>query len=139
MLPNKLHQIIVAWIKLGKSKAAIARSMGIHITTVRYAWKMYQERGHTHDAPRPGQPICEVLRSIKEDVTTRIEQDPNVSIRALGREFGVAEATMRMMLKTDLGLKSLVKNKIQQLTPHQRGGEEAHHVHTNVEQDIGDD
>ena len=130
MLPNKLHQIIVARIKLGKSKAAIARGMDIPITTMRYAWKMYQECGHTHDAPRPGQPISEVRRSIKEDIAT------NVSIRALGREFGVAKATMRMMVKTDMGLEVL--GQAQDPAAHATSEEEeAHHVHIIVEQDKG--
>ena len=120
MSPNKLRQIIVARLEAGESKTAVAKAMGVHINTVRYAWKVYKKRGHTDNIPSPGQTISEARRSVKEDVAARIEQDPNVSIRALGREFGVAEATMRRVVKKDLGLKSLAKPKIQQLTPTQR-------------------
>ena len=120
MAPNKLRQIIVERIEAGEAKTDIARAMGVHINTVKYAWKVYQERGTTDNAPRPGQPIHNVRRSIKDDVATRIKQNPNVSIRALAREFETPEATMRRLVKEDLGLKSLAKVKVQQLTPAQR-------------------
>ena len=51
MAPDKLRQIVIAHIKAGESKAAIARAMGIHINTVCKAWKAYQNRGTTNTAP----------------------------------------------------------------------------------------
>ena len=120
MPPNKLRQKIVARLEAGEGKSAVAKSMDIHLSTVKYAWKVYKERGDTDDAPRLGPAIGEARRAIKEDVRARIDQDPNVSIRALAREFMMAEATMRRLVKVDLELKSLAKSKIQQLTPMQR-------------------
>ncbi len=120
MLANKLLQKIIARLEAGKSKSDIAVAMGVHINTVRYAWKVYQERGTTDDPPRPGPAISDTRKSVKDDVAARIKKDPNISIRALAREFNVAEPTMRRLVKEDLGLKSLAKPKIQQLTPAQK-------------------
>ncbi len=69
--------------------------MGVHVNTVHKAWRAYQERGTTNDSPRTGRPLGETRRSIVESVRERVDKDPNVSIRALAREFGVAEASSR--------------------------------------------
>ncbi len=119
MSPNKLRQIIIARIESGESKTSIAKAMGVHINTVHKAWRAYQERGTTNDLPRMGRPVGETRRSIVQSVRERVDEDPNVSIRALAREFGVAEATMRRVVKVDLGLKSLAVLQVQQLTPSQ--------------------
>ena len=119
MSPNKLRQIIIARIESGESKTSIAKAMGVHINTVHKAWRAYQERGTTNDLPRTGRPVGESRRSIVQSVRERVDEDPNVSIRALAREFGVAEATMRRVVKVDLGLKSLAVLQVQQLTPSQ--------------------
>ena len=74
----------------------------------------------TDDAPRPGQPIDDVHKSIEEKVAACIDADPNVSFCALCREFNLPLMTMRREVKTDLSLKSLAKPKSQQLTPLQR-------------------
>ena len=49
-----------------------------------------------------------------------MEADPNVSVRGLSREFGMARMMRRRLVKEDLGLKSLAKVKCQQLTAPQR-------------------
>ncbi len=120
MSPNKLRQIIVTRIEAGESKSAIAKTMNIHINTVYKAWKVYKERGTTDDPPRPGRPISETRRSMNKSVRERVEEDPNVSIRALAREFEVPQTTMARVVKEDLGLKSLAVVQVQQLTPVQR-------------------
>ncbi len=116
---NKLRELIVTRIQAGESKSKIDRDMGVHINTVKYARNVYQERGTTDNARRPGQPIQEKRRSIKDAVAGTIERDPNVSLRALSRDFDVPLSTMKRLVNQDLGLKSLVKVKAQQLTPLQ--------------------
>ena len=82
---------------------------------------------------RPGRagPVGETRRYIFKSVWDRVDEDPNISIKALAREFSVAEATMRRVarefsvaeatmrrvVKVDLGLKSLAVLQVQQLIP----------------------
>ncbi len=120
MSPNKLRQIIVTRIEAGESKAAVARSIGVHINTVYKAWNAYKVRGTTNDAPRTGRPVSEVRKSMNKSVGDRVDEDPNVSIRGLAREFQVAQTTMRRVVREDLGLKYLSVLQVQQLTPLQR-------------------
>ena len=120
MARNKSREIIIVCIKSGKTKSAIAKSMGVHINTVNYTWKVYLERGTTDNAPNPSRPISKEHKDIKEAISSRVKADPNVSVRGLSREFGMARMTMRRLVKEDLGLKSLAKVKCQQLTAPQR-------------------
>ncbi len=94
--------------------------MGVHINTVRYALKVYQEHGTTDNSPRSGPAVGEARRLIRKNVDNRIKGNPNISIRALAREFRMAQTMRRRLVKEDLGMKSLAKPKIQQLTPVQR-------------------
>ncbi len=119
MAPNKLREIIVARVLAGERKSDIARAMKIHSNTVYNAWRDYQVRGTTDKSPMSGRPISEDRKVIEESVRTRVEEDPNVSIRALSRELNVPDRTMRRILKS-LGLKSLAVVRVQQLTPDQR-------------------
>ena len=119
MSSNKLCQIINARIKSGKSKASIARSMGIHINTVYKAWRAYKEQGTTNDALRTGRPVGEVRRAMIESVKGIVKENPNRLIRGLARELTVSPTTMRRVVREDLGLKSLAVIQVQQLTPLQ--------------------
>ncbi len=70
---------------------------------------MCQRREATHNKDsRAGE-------KVKED----IKDNPSTSIRKLARDHQVAEKSMREIVKEDLGMKSLVKRRIQQLTPVQ--------------------
>ena len=84
------------------------------------AWKAYQDRGTTNNAPRPGRSKSDRHTFIVDDVCTRINANPNVSIRGLAREFEVPVMTMHRLVKEDLGLKSLTVVQVQQLTPARR-------------------
>ncbi len=57
---------------------------------------------------------------IINNVKGKMDDDPNTSIRQLGREFSVPEKTMRRVVKENLRLKSLAVVRMQQLTPQQR-------------------
>ena len=51
-----------------------------------------------------------------ETVKQAIKDNPDVSMRALGREYNVSEATIRRIVHDDLGLKSYKLSKAQILT-----------------------
>ncbi len=61
------------------------------------------------------------MQSVKE----KIKNNPSTSICNLAWEHQVGEKTVRELVRDDLGMKSLVKRKIQQLTPLQREKREA--------------
>ena len=46
-----------------------------------------------------------------------IETNPSTSVCALAREHNMPKTLMRELVKKDFGLKSLVKKKVQLLTP----------------------
>ena len=119
---NKLREVIVARVEAGETKASIARTMGVHISTVKKALKIYKEHGTTNYRTRGGNTVSKERRSLANYVKEKIDTDPNISINKLARDFNVSRMTMWRVVRKDLGLKSLARVRCQQLTTKQRQG-----------------
>ncbi len=116
---NILCEKIIARVRGGHRKVDIAKSMNVHIQTVHKAVWDYKARGHTNfvtKKPRTS-PVRtkELVAAIKAD----INNNPETSIRKLGRDHRVAQTTMRRVVVNELGLKSLATTPAQALTPRQ--------------------
>ncbi len=114
-LREKIVSRIIAW----DSITAVAERFNMTRKTVYSSWKLYEETGdykQRRGGPRPHSGRSEAL---VVSVKTKIKENPSTSIRTLARDFSMLKTTMRRLVKVDLGLKSLAKTKVQQLTPVQ--------------------
>ncbi len=121
----ELREKIVAHIIARDSITAVAEKFNVTRKTVHSSWKLYEETGdykQRRGGPRPRSGCSEAL---VESVKTKIKENPSTSIRTLARDFSLPETTMRRLVKVDLGLKSLAKTKVQQLTPVKRSKRES--------------
>ena len=122
MARNKVRELVIAQLLAGKAQADVAKSMGIPIGTIKSHWRLYKQRGTTDDAPITGRPKTSRTEATINATREAIEENPNTSIRRLGRELEVPKSTMERVVKKDLALKSLAVVRCQQLTPAQRDG-----------------
>ncbi len=117
---EELRKKVITRIAAGDKLVDIAKRFDIHIQTVYKIKKRYKELGNFADRTRSGRPRSTRSEAAICDVKESITNNPETSIRKLAREHKMAEASMRRLVKEDLGLKSLVKRRIQQLTDLQR-------------------
>ncbi len=111
--------IIITCIEAREGTTAIAKALGISRNTVYKAKKAYEEHGTTDYLAKTGRPVHDGKEALIKVVRAEINKDPNQLVRSLARKFNVAESTMRAIVKSDLGLKSLAVLQVQQLTPLQ--------------------
>ncbi len=113
MAPNKLRQIIVTRVNAGESKSDVARALNISRNTIYKAMKAYEKHGTTDYIAKPGRPIAKDKEDFIEAVRAEIDLNLNQSIKNLARTFNKPEATMRKLVKMDLGIKSLAVVQVQ--------------------------
>ncbi len=100
----------------------VAKAMGLPIGTVRTHWYRYRQRGTMDEPARGGSDRSTRTDEFVASVKSAIDENPNISIRALARKFNVSHTVMGRVVREDLGLKSLAVVRVQQLTPKQIQG-----------------
>ena len=114
---NKLCEIIIAPVEAGESKSSTVKALNINRSTIYKAIKAYEEHGTTDYVKPSDRPVNDDKNALIEAVRTKIDANPNQSVRNLSRMFNVPESSMRSIVRMDLGLKSLVVLQVQQLMP----------------------
>ncbi len=106
---------IRALLDSGMSVSDVARQTGTSRPTVYAVRDHGVERRSSYQrqnsARTPG---------LVEQVAHMVEEEPNTSIRALARETGASERTMRRLVSEDLNMRSYVVQQRQKLTPEVR-------------------
>ncbi len=105
-------------IEDGEKLVDIANRFQIHINTIYSIMRLYKETGGFTRRPSSGTLRStrteEVVEAVRHDVTN----NPSTSIWKLTTK-SIRSLSMRDLIKDDLGMRSLVKRRIQQLTPLQ--------------------
>ena len=96
---------IRALLNSGLSVSEVARQMGASRNTVAHVRDFGVERKE-QERERPAR-TPELVAQVEE----MVDANPNTSVRALARETGMAEATMRQLVKEDLRMRSYVKQE----------------------------
>ncbi len=117
---SELRQKILERISAGDSPTAIAKRFNVSHVTIYNVKKVFEDTGSVENCPRSGRPRTACSATIEKEVFTTINANPSMFIQKLAREHNMAKTTMRRMVKKDLGLKSLSKQKVQMLTAKQR-------------------
>src|SRR3569623_574136 len=114
-MSKKKREAIVSLHIEGCTTKDIEKLLKVPIRTVQNVLKRYREIGSTDDRHRSGRPRTsrtpENIRKIKE----RIRRNPGVKKRELSRELGIADGSVRNIVKKDLKLKSIKLQKAHML------------------------
>ena len=100
----------------GMRIAEISRCADVPDSTVRKAIKRYEELGTTSDRPRSGRPRTATDAAHRKKVRQRFERNPRRSLRKVGQEVGISHASVRRIVKNNLGLKAYKQQKVKLLT-----------------------
>ena len=76
----------------------------------------YNTLGTTTDKPKTSGPCTVRTKQKVEEVRAAIKENPSTGFQKLSRDHDVPKATMRRLVKEDLGYKSLSKTPVQALT-----------------------
>ncbi len=83
--------------------------------------KVYEATGSIQTRPRSGQPkSVRTEQKVAEVEATSIQKELNTSLCQLARDHAVSPTTMGWLVKSNLGLKALAKQKVELLNPQQR-------------------
>ncbi len=96
---------IRALLATGMNVSEVARQTGASRNTVAHVRDHGVERKE-HERPRTVR-----TDELVANVEGAINANPNTSVRALARDTGTAEATMRLLVKEDLGMRSYTKQE----------------------------
>ena len=69
------------------------------------------------DRPRSGRPTSVSTPQLKKKIASRITRNRRRSIRKMARDFSVCHESVRKVVRNGLGLKSLKRHTVHQLTP----------------------
>lgn len=111
------RQRIKGAIDSGMSATSVATAFAVSRSTV----YRISASGDNMESRRNGREAPNLLRTeeFRQDVAAAVADNPRTSIRRLGKEFDVSDATMRRTI-ADLGLKSYALPQRQLVTPRQR-------------------
>lgn len=117
---SELRQKVLAHLAKGNSVVATAKTFSVTQKFIWKAKKLFEETGGYSKRCNGGRPrqVCtkELIRSIKG----KVERNPRRSIRKMAKEANTSEASIRRIIKHDLGLRSRAISKVQTLTALQR-------------------
>lgn len=110
---------IVNLLHAGKSASEIfelLKKSGYKRPTIYYAIKRYYETGTIKDRPRSGRPRSARTRELARNLRSRIQRNPQRSLRKLAAQMETSHMTVKRTLKYDLGMKPYHTRKAQFLS-----------------------
>uniref|UniRef100_A0A914EA38 Transposase n=1 Tax=Acrobeloides nanus TaxID=290746 RepID=A0A914EA38_9BILA len=115
-MSKKKREAIVALHAEGCTTKDIEKLLKVPIRTVQNVLKRYRETGSTDDRHRSGRPRTSCTPENKHQRTNKKESWRKEE-RELSRELGIADGSVRNIVKKDLKLKSIKLQKTYVLTP----------------------
>ncbi len=106
---------IIVHLGAGNSITEVAKRFCIHRSNVYRIKEKYNTLGTTANKPKTGGPRMVRTKEKVEEVRAAIKENPSTSFQKLSRDHDRPEATMRRLVKEDLGYKSLSKTPVQAL------------------------
>ena len=117
---NEIRKKIVQFHTSGKGPSEIVRLMKVEKVNrmmVYRTLKRFNETCSVEDRLRPGRPTCVRTSQLKNVIRCRISRNPRRSMRKMARELKVSKESLRKLVRSDLGLKSLKRRTGHHLTP----------------------
>ena len=112
----ELRKKVIVRLEEGESAKSISERFMIARSTVYNIKKLYDATGGYSRRPSTRRKRSTRSEQLKKEVEESIKANPETSIRRLARDHRVAKITMTRLVKEDLGLKSLVPRRVQNLT-----------------------
>ena len=118
-LSQAIRNSIVTLHQSGKNVGAIVKLLSSHKISRQTVWntlKLYRETGSTLPRKGKGRPRSARTPDLREKLRKAVKRNPVRSMRGLAKDYRVSENTVRRVVHTDLGLKSLRKQQSQYLS-----------------------
>ena len=112
---EKNRVAIVNFYLLGKSQSEILNILNFPKTRRKLIYrtiKRYMDTGSTSDRQRSGRPTSATTTQKRKVIRSRIQRNPQRSMRKMALELKISRESVRTIVKSDLGLFPYKKRKV---------------------------